>query len=294
MRHSVKIFSRIGELLQGILPDGSHFLVSGLPSRHFFSEAIIEDAAVRATPADAAMPMTVDLPPKASQALYAFLAAHGKRKELSGKAIRLHSNIPPGKGLSSSSTDILSVLSVVNDHLQTGLSEAGLYALAATIEPTDPCLSDDIVLFRQHKGITDCRISLPPVSMIWFDGAPGRKVDTVGFERSYDADAAARFASLLDGFMAAAEQGDYTGLFDGITQSALYNQAILPLPDFDDYHRLAIRTGAGLMVAHSGTIIGLLTRPGEYNALLPAVVSMTAGRLLQTEHYSFNPTISLC
>jgi L-threonine kinase len=161
MLYSVKIYSRIGELIQGFLPDASGFLVSGLPSRLFFSEAVLD------TEGEATV-----LPRKTQQALDLFVrtysggralkmgdalkaaATPGEGAALKG-AIRLHSNTPPGKGLSSSSTDILSVLFVVNDHLQTGCASEDLYRIAAAIEPTDPCLSDDIVVFRQHAGIVD-------------------------------------------------------------------------------------------------------------------------------------------
>src|SRR6201995_194030 len=61
MQYTVKIFSRIGELIQGILPDRSPFLVSGFPSRTFFSQATLDDAP--ASP----------LPRKALQALTLFL-----------------------------------------------------------------------------------------------------------------------------------------------------------------------------------------------------------------------------
>ncbi|HWB94443.1 MAG TPA: hypothetical protein VG605_21460, partial [Puia sp.] len=41
MTYSAKIYSRIGELMQGVLPDASAFLVSGLASRRWYSEAVI-------------------------------------------------------------------------------------------------------------------------------------------------------------------------------------------------------------------------------------------------------------
>ena len=320
MRYSVKIFSRIGELIQGILPDGSHFLVSGLPSRRFFSEAILEGVAAcegaSAMEGASATPI-LQLPPKANRALQLFLdtyqpdpgheqypgGAHhrGHRPDptraLHTKNLRLHSNIPPGKGLSSSSADILSVLNVVNDYLGAGCSDPQLYAIAARVEPTDPCLSEDIVVFHQRRGIACRRISLPPVSMIWFDAAPDRQIDTVDLQRNYDGQAPAFFAALLDRFEAAAGQEDYTALFDCMTHSALYNQSVIPLPRFEEYYQLATRTGAGLMVAHSGTIIGLLSRPEECAALLPVIEAMTnkdQPTTLYIEQYSSTESKALC
>lgn len=290
--------------MQGILPDGSHFLVSGLPARQWYTEARIEeesgedtgagqpgDGKTREMPGAGRM-----LPPKARKALSLMLEIL-EGEELTGQAIRLHSNIPPGKGLSSSSADVLSVLSVVNDYLQADLSPQQIYAIAARVEPTDPCLSDDIVLFRQHEGITERTISLPPVSMIWFDGAPDRQVNTVGLQRKYDGKAPDFFSSLLDRFERAAVQEDYDSLFDCVTQSAIYNQSIIPLPHFEEYYQLAVSQRAGLTVAHSGTIIGLLTRPSACAALLPIVASMANRRQrtpLYTEQYFYTESNVLC
>jgi L-threonine kinase len=265
MNYSVKIYSRIGELIQGVLRDGSSFLVSGFSSGTLYSEASLEDGRDHCEDG-AAHPA---LPLKTRQALSFLLEAYLEQANppgnppadpLKGKAIRLHSNIPPGKGLSSSSADVLSVLCTVNDYLQAGFAPEDLYRFAARVEPTDPCLSSDIVLFKQQLGIIVTKIYLPPLSLLYFDAAPDRQIDTLDLQRVYPADASCFFDGLLRRFLQAVAEKDYSGLLDCVTRSAVYNQAILALPGFDDYYRLAADSQAGLMVAHSGTIIGLLTR----------------------------------
>ncbi|HEY4063958.1 MAG TPA: hypothetical protein VGM30_18755 [Puia sp.] len=292
MQHSVKIFSRIGELMQGILPDGSPFLVSGLPSRTFFSEATLEDGPGSSS----------TLPPRAQQAVDLFYRLHPKHTGGTAPSdripailprISLRSNIPPGKGLSSSSADILSILYVLNEHRRTNLSPAQLYSIAARVEPTDPCLSTDIVVFKQQTGITDQTLCLPPLAMTWFDAAPDRQVDTLEVQRLYDKDAPGFFRLLLQQFLLSASAADHQGLFDCITRSALYNQSIISLPRFGEYYRLAVREQAGLMVAHSGTIIGLLTRPEAAAALIPLVETMANRDQQTTVHIEkyFSPGI---
>jgi uncharacterized protein involved in propanediol utilization len=289
MNYAVKIYSRIGELIQGILPDRSSFLVSGLPSRTLYSEAILEDGpheSIR-TPDPAST-----LPPKAREALCLFLQAHLARNEMSptpltGKSIRLHSNIPPGKGLSSSSADVLSVLYVVNDYLQAGFTTEDLYRIAARVEPTDPCLSRDIVLFKQHLGVIERSIPLPSLTLLYFDAASDRQIDTLSLQRAYTGSAPHFFDGLLRRFMQSAEEKDHTGLLDCITQSATYNQSILPLPRFGEYHRFAAEAQTGLMVAHSGTIIGFLTRP-EQSAILRERLEVLANRYRSTPVYTEN------
>lgn len=269
MRYSVKIFSRIGELIQGIFPDRSPFLVSGLPSRTFFSEAALDEISLQSYPLSTSVQPHPQLPPKAHQALDLFL--HRTNRELSGKQIHLRSNIPPGKGLSSSSTDILSVLYVANDYLQTGLTQQDLYSIAAQVEPTDPCLTNDIVLFKQRQGITKQNIHLPPVTLLWWDAAPDRQVLTLDVQRAYKDDAPGFFHTLLMDFLRSAEQQDYPALFECITRSAVYNQSVVPIPGFERYSRLSDQLQTGLMVAHSGTILGLLTPPEQVRRVLPEI-----------------------
>ncbi len=258
--------------MQGVLPDASAFLVSGLASRRWYSEALLEEGATDRL-ADAAMAAGPRmpggaLPPKAREAL-AILLREQAQTLPAGVAIRLQSNIPKGKGLSSSSADVLSVLSVVNDYLGMGLGAGELYKIAAQVEPTDPCLSNEIVVFHQHRGKIATVIDLPSLSLLYFDAAPDRQVDTLEIRRCWSRGAGDFFGWLLRRLLRAAEEGDYVLLFDSITYSAEYNQTILPLPGFDAYYKLAAEAGAGLMVAHSGTIAGLLVPLEKEAALLP-------------------------
>jgi len=282
MHYSIKIYARIGELVQGILPDGNDFLVSGLPSETLCTEAILEEGCAQEP-----------LPPKTRQAITCFLKAYAgnKTNPLSGRSIRLQSNIPPGKGLSGSSTDVLSVLCLLNDYFQTNCCPDDLYRIAADVEPTDPCLSDGIVVFRQRTGVTLAEIRLPPLSLIYFDGAPGWQTDTMGVERRYPPDAPQRYNELLYLFMRAAVERDYPALLDCVTRSAEYNQSILPLPRFDDYYRMAMDQQAGLMIAHSGTIVGWLVRPEEADRLSEKIERMDLPAPVFRERY-FPPSMS--
>ena len=277
MEISVKLYSRIGELMQGVLPDASAFLVSGLPSEQWFSEATLRHETVEASRgmSEGHGPAPAVLPPKAQEAL-AMLEQQAGRSLPREVQIALRSNIPWGKGLSSSSTDVLSVLSVANTFLEAGLSDADLYRIASRVEPTDPCLSDDILVFYQHTGSRGATIQLPPVTLLYFDTAPAVCVDTLNVPRPWQEGAGVFFSWLLRRFMAAAETADYGLLFDAITYSAEYNQQILPTRGFTELYRLAEESGAALMVAHSGTIAGLLTKP-EGSAELMVRLEALAG-----------------
>jgi len=292
MEYSVKIYSRIGELMQGVLPDASAFLVSGLPSRRWFSEAVLRRGAAAGEPGR-------DLPPKAREALAMLERQVGLRLPKDVR-IGLRSNIPWGKGLSSSSTDVLSVLSVADAFWETGLSAEALYRLAARVEPTDPCLSGDILVFYQHTGNRGVTIELPPVTLLYFDAAPEARVDTLQLSRRWQEGAGTFFSRWLHRLIIGAAEKDYAQVFDAVTCSAEYNQQLLPLPGFAELHKLAEEKGAGVMVAHSGTIAGLLTKPEEAADLLPRVEALVqriaggAASPVYVEHYHSPYHRSLC
>lgn len=278
--------------MQGVLPDASAFLVSGLASRRWYSEAVMlagdhrDDGKGIYEGSDAAAGVETVLPPKAREAL-SFFAAQTRQVLPPGVRVGLRSNIPKGKGLSSSSTDVLSVLWLVNDYLGTGLTAADLYQIAARVEPTDPCLSEDILVFHQHSGRPGAILEMPPVTLLYFDAAPGQQVDTLAMRRRWTDGEGKFFAWLLQRLIRAARAGEYELIFDTVTASAEYNQTLLPLPGFGDYYRLATVAGAGLMVAHSGTIAGLLVRPEQENELRARLEAMVGSDIF-TEHY-FSP-----
>jgi uncharacterized protein involved in propanediol utilization len=307
MEYSVKIYSRIGELMQGILSDGRPFMVSGLSSARWYSEAWVEDgeAGCEAVDGGGRYAEAVweggggrcaeglldrkdgggrsPLPPKAFRALSLLLEQTGG--SLAGKRVGLRGNIPPGKGLASSSADILSVLSVVNTYLDAGLSAAELYTLSARVEPTDPCLSDDLFLFYQHSGVIGEVLALPPMSLVYFDTEPGGRVDTLGVVRPWTPGVGKYFDWLLARFLRAAQAGDYDVLFDSVTASAEYNQTMVGLPRFEEWLGLARETHSGLMIAHSGTIAGLLTPP-ERCEWVRSRLEAVMGAPVYSEHYS--------
>lgn len=282
--------------MQGVLPDASAFLVSGLPTRRWYSEAVLREGAGQRRAAvhersggDAA---TGRLPPKTRRALR-LLEEHVGLRLPAEMEIELRSNIPWGKGLSSSSTDILSVLSVADAFWGTGLCSGDLYRIAAQVEPTDPCLSDDILVFYQLSGTRGATIALPPVTLIYFDAAPETCVNTLEMPDRWPVGAGQFFSSLLERLTGATAAVDYAQLFDVITRSAEYNQLRLPLPGFAELYRLAVENHAGVMVAHSGTIAGLLTRPEEAATLLPRVEALTASTVY-LEHYHSTYHQTLC
>ena len=110
------------------------------------------------------------------------------------------------------------------------------------------------------------------------------------------------FSWLLRRLGATAAAADYVQLFEVITCSAEYNQFRLPLPGFAELRRLAAESHAGVLIAHSGTIAGLLTRPEAAAELLPRLEKLAASLRtpgqrvspVYTEHYHSIHHQTLC
>ncbi|MES2731260.1 MAG: hypothetical protein V4714_05910 [Bacteroidota bacterium] len=269
------VWARVGEFMQGQSSAGD-FLVSGCSSQHFYSTATLSNS----------IEPQLDLPPKAAQAFTLFLQKHAslafrqeavfplaacQAAELQGLSLSVQSNIPPGKGLSSSSADVLSVLVVLNTYFQQPFDESKLYQLAALIEPTDPCLSINTVLFDQSQGRIMQSIPMPPLGVIYFDSMPAVQVDTIRLSlvRNYSNTDQIIFGSLLTDFIQAAEKGNYPALFNSMSASAMRNQSYLPLPGFAHWLAFAQKHQAGVFIAHSGTILGLAVEKNRLETMQP-------------------------
>lgn len=259
---SATVFGKPGELVQVCPGPGSTVLLACAPSRRLAST-------VRVLRGDGGLE---GVPPKARQAVLAFLASHAGRPSLRGLAFRLRSGIPAGKGLGSSSADVLAALSACRQ-LWGGFSREGLYRLAASVEPTDPLLGGG--LFDSRRGIVLQEAALPDHARLWWDADPGRTVDTL-------ADAAGRPVdpdgpALLRRAAWALRRGDLAALSRAATESARRSQARLPRPGFEEAAALARRAGGGVFVGHTGTVMGLLLPPGTDLAPLAAEVARLWG-----------------
>jgi L-threonine kinase len=90
----------------------------------------------------------------------------------------------------------------------------------------------------------------------------GGHIDTVQFNRrpkDYTPNERRMCQEALEQVAAAIDRGDVQLLGEACTRSARIHQRILPKPELPDIIRIAEETGgAGVSVAHSGTVVGLI------------------------------------
>ncbi|MFD5424223.1 kinase [Streptomyces sp. NPDC127084] len=243
-------FGTFGELLQGVLPNDGAFLVT-LPL----------DVWARAR----FWPDTCDgevhtVPPgkyKARQVARRVLDAVGHR---GGGLLELSSELPEGKGLASSSADLVATVRAVGAAFGARFTPAQTEEFLRGIEPTDGVMYDEIVAFHHRAVRLRGRLGrLPRLVIVAHD--EGGQVDTVRHNRNsspFGAGERAEYARLLAQLHRAVADGDLATVGRISTRSAELNVLVRPragLARLRDACREA--DGVGLVLAHSGTMLGV-------------------------------------
>ncbi|WP_244204359.1 kinase [Streptomyces africanus] len=180
-----------------------------------------------------------------------------------GGLLTLISSIPVGKGLASSSADLVATARAVGDSLGIQFTESEIEALLRDVEPSDGVMYQGIVAFYHRQVRLKERLGfLPPLTIVAHD--IGGMVDTVLFNRSpkpFDAADRKEYSRLLDQLREALLHGDLDTVGKVSTRSARMNSKVIARDYFDDILRICHEVdGLGLVLAHSGTNLGILLR----------------------------------
>lgn len=244
-----------GELLQGQLPIGSlapdsHFLVT-MPISVFARAHFIPVAGTRS--------VTV-YPPhkvKAKRLAENLLMALGAP----GGILLLKSELPEGKGLASSSADLVATARSIASCFKRKVPITLIEKLMAEIEPSDGVMYPGVVAYQQRA----CRLlsflgQIPPLAIVGVD--EGGTVETVDYDQrraEISATRRAQYEHLLDSARKAILQGDAATIGAVATASALLHQELAPKKYLVSMLQASAETGAlGVIVAHSGTMIGIM------------------------------------
>lgn len=206
---------------------------------------------------------------KTHRAVDLALGTMGKRKKVGGR-LQIHSNIPIGWGLGSSTSDVTAAIRAIADALGQNLSPRGIAALAVRAETAcDATMFDEqLVLFAQREGIVieDFSTSLPRLAILGFNTDPHEEgVDTVDFSPArYSWWEIEAFRPMVGLLRRAVDLRSPQLLGQVASASATINQRYLPKPHFQQLKAISEEVGAlGLQVAHTGTIAGLLFNPAD-------------------------------
>jgi uncharacterized protein involved in propanediol utilization len=253
-----------GEILQGAFRvDGA--VLGGLvtlPCPALWSEVTV---ALRSDPAGALQVMPA-WKTKACRAVRLTLERLGV--EGVGGMVSINSNIAPGRGYGSSTSDVAAAIRATLRAASRSLAREAIAGLAVAAEgASDATFWDRPVLFAQRQGrvIEDYKSPLPPLEVLAFQ-TDGAGIDTLALPvPRYDDLEIERFDRLRSLLRLALARSDARGVAAVASESALISQRYLSQPGFDGITAAARRAGAlGVQVAHSGEVGGLLFETGPW------------------------------
>lgn len=269
-------YGTFGELMQGALPgpgaaDGEGRFLVTLPVARWSTarfEAREPGTGLSVSPAHKT---------KAGALAAALLAEFGYGPD---GVLVLRSSIPEGKGLASSSADLVATARAVMATVLHTIPDLRLDAMFAAIEPTDGVLHPGIVAFDHRRGVRLRALGhLPALQVVAVD--QGGTVDTMAFNQrppEYGAAERRQYARLLGELTQAVRSRDVAAVGQISTMSAALNQARVPNRNFAALREICrAADGLGLVACHSGTMVGVLLDPErpDYRIRLSLAVSLT-------------------
>jgi L-threonine kinase len=246
-----------GELLQGVLPGGHKFLVNcrirnrsrvtvrlSDPSYQFQKEEELAHAYAHF--------------PKTCKGLRIFLSDLGRHDDC---LVSIESDIPVGKGLSSSTADMVAGVRGLAEALSLRLKNDYISRVLTDVEPNDGLHFDHTSAYHHTEGKLIANFDwVPPLHILGVD--EGGMLDTVAFNRreiTWTSAQMERYRDLLDAMTAAMQRRDAAAVANLASESARAWQPVSPKQDIDIILDLAEALGGiGVINTHSGTYLGLL------------------------------------
>jgi uncharacterized protein involved in propanediol utilization len=251
-----------GEILQGVFLDASGRPCRGLVTLPMPGPGVHAEFAPR--PGDRVVVHPADRV-KAARAASLTIAECARRTGLPrcGGQLRLDSDIPLGLGMGSSTGDVIATVRAVAASYGVELPSTTLAGLAVAAEhASDPIMLEDRpLLFAHREGrvLEDLGDALPPVVVVSCLTGGGQPVNTLSLPYPDDVREFERLRAVL---RQAITDADLALLGQVSTESARHNQRVLPKEELAELEAIARRTGsAGVQVAHSGNVAGLLFDP---------------------------------
>lgn len=262
MTYYVRAPGTCGEFLQGSI-DGQSFLVTCPINRYSYALSNVIQPFSKEFCA---------LQPKSAQArkLVQELVQEKKKNQIC-PPVYVRSDILQGKGMASSSADISVTAMATALAMDYDLSLKELEQICLSVEPTDASFYQGVTQFDYIKGTISKPLGMcPPLKILVFD--EGGSIDTVSFNKQADLqNKILEKESIIQESFDLLKQGltthDIKLIGQAATLSAFGNQRILYKPNLYDFHDVGNSyNSVGTIIAHSGTIMGLLF-PVDYGRI---------------------------
>lgn len=262
MTYYVRAPGTCGEFLQGSI-DGQSFLVTCPINRYSYALSNVIQPFSKEFCA---------LQPKSAQArkLVQELVQQKNKNQIC-PPVYVRSDILQGKGMASSSADISVTAMATALAMDYDLSLKELEQICLSVEPTDASFYQGVTQFDYIKGTISKPLGMcPPLKILVFD--EGGSIDTFSFNKQADLqNKILEKESIIQESFDLFKQGlithDIKLIGQAATLSAFGNQRILYKPNLYDFHDVGNSyNSVGTIIAHSGTIMGLLF-PVDYGRI---------------------------
>ncbi|PSK05350.1 kinase [Brevibacillus porteri] len=241
-----------GELLQGILEENNLDFLVTLPIKNasyatFYSIPTLQEIII------------VPRSKQKSKRLAEKIIQHYGLP--AGGILEINSELPVGKGLASSSADLVAASRAVGDCFDISIEPSLLEWFLSSIEPTDGVMYEGAVsYYHKEVRLREYIGELPALCILSID--EGGTIDTVEFNKRtkpYTQEDKMEYSVLLQKITKAIRERDVHMIGAVSSRSAILNQKILPkklLPEVMEINEKI--GGLGTVVAHSGTSLGIL------------------------------------
>ncbi len=197
---------------------------------------------------------------KSEQAVRLFLNQTGHSHR--GVHIQVNSQLIPGRGMASSTADMVGAMAALAQALNLPVSPNLLARLACQIEPSDSVMFEGLTaLAYRGSSRAEALGQPPPLPLLMLNTGPA--VDTLSYNARLNLNAVRQLAPTTAQAFSLLKKGltenqpEFIGA--AATLSALSYQAINDNPLVSRAAQWAKQTGAlGVVRAHSGSVVGLL------------------------------------
>jgi L-threonine kinase len=263
-------YGSFGELLQGVLPDDHKFLMhlkiknSSNVKIKIYKEIKQKNEQIFTSP-----PQKMDPPDKntfennkgnmwKSQRVIKNIL---QNMELDYNFnLDISSDLPYGKGLSSSTADMVASIRALENALNISLESEIVSKYISSVEPNDGLHIKGSVAYNYISGEVLFQSKyVPTLRIIGID--TGGIVDTVEFNRrvfNFRSREKKQYRDLLNQLKIAMDNKDILSICSISTQSAILWQNVFPKPDFKKILKISQSFNSpGLINCHSGTYLGI-------------------------------------
>lgn len=200
--------------------------------------------------------------PQDKEKTYRVLMNFAAAKDLPHFQAKLHlsSQLPIGKGMASSTADMVASLGSVIQALELPCEPAELVKYVLDIEPSDPVMFQGVTEFAHQDGsyVKELCQRIPAKLLVMYGGGV---LDTLTFNKRRDLPSHYRkhqesISKALTLFYEGVKGEDLEKIGQASTLSAQCNQEINPKPGFADFlDWVKFQGGCGVLTAHSGTLL---------------------------------------